>query len=268
MPDPYRGFLLSEVVAGLREGPTDWTEPDDEDKRGLTTSEGRKLFAGLTLAALVQQRFVYADASQRILRAEVCGDYAERLTERAKMAGLGTARGSLEAYRVTAAGRETAALYDAGLWEDAYRACCAIEPGEVYVLESPPDVTARKTREPAGPVVQIGEPPAVEPPEPTSTTATVPKPKPDDFRVYLAHTAGGETQKAIAERMGTRQGQISKMIARVEHWLADGNRLPELPKPKPLHAQPPAVDPAELDLGPRRDRRTPRQRAKLADDLE
>jgi hypothetical protein len=94
----------------------------------------------------------------------------------------------------------------------------------------------------------------------------IPQPKPDYFRAYWAHQAG-MTQAAIAERLDTNQGQVSRMIARVNRWLAEGNKMPEIHAPEPLHEKPLSVDPDKLDLGPRSEHRTPRQREKLAASL-
>lgn len=106
---------------------------------------------------------------------------------------------------------------------------------------------------------------AAEPSEPAAVEVVkVPEPKPDDFRACWAYQTG-KTQEAIAEMPGTSQGQVSKMLTRVERWLKAGSKMPEISGPEPLHSQPQPMDPTKLDLGPRADHRSPAQVAKLAE---
>ncbi len=94
--------------------------------------------------------------------------------------------------------------------------------------------------------------------------AHVPTPSPEAFRAYLAVTAGSRRQQDVADLLGVKQGQVSKLVGKVRKWLAAGNVIPEIPKAEPLHSQPAAIDPAKLDWGARSDHRVPHQAEKLA----
>jgi len=54
------------------------------------------------------------------------------------------------------------------------------------------------------------------------------------------------------------QGNVSRWLGQVKHWLEAGNVLPELSAP--LDRKPLAMDPERIDLGQRRDRHSARQR--------
>jgi hypothetical protein len=70
----------------------------------------------------------------------------------------------------------------------------------------------------------------------------------------------------LSKELGKRvsQGQVSRWIAQAEKFVREGGVLPDLPT-RPA-GKPMAMDPARLDLGPRRDGRTRRQRERRSEE--
>jgi hypothetical protein len=78
----------------------------------------------------------------------------------------------------------------------------------------------------------------------------------------IRELVGISKQGDIAEMMTTQgvsatQGQVSKWLAAVEEWRQAGGLMPDVGT---LENEPQSVDPDILDMGARRDGRTPRQR--------
>jgi hypothetical protein len=104
-----------------------------------------------------------------------------------------------------------------------------------------------------------------QPPEAAARTPQAERPEPSKkaFQAYhVARVLAISNQTDIAAEMvrqGVKatQGQVSKWLKSVEVWKAAGGMIPTVDE---LNAKPQAVDPAILDMGPRQDRRTPRQR--------
>jgi hypothetical protein len=86
----------------------------------------------------------------------------------------------------------------------------------------------------------------------------------------IRELVGISKQGDIAEMMTTRgvsatQGQVSKWLAAVEEWRRAGGLMPEVGD---LDSEPQSVDPDILDMGARRDGRTPRQRDRRDSDAD
>jgi hypothetical protein len=90
------------------------------------------------------------------------------------------------------------------------------------------------------------------------------QPSKDAFTAYRAWLATGKNQTELAELLTKEwkrpvyQGNVSRWLDHVKHWLEAGNVLPELSSP--LDRKPLAMDPERIDLGERRDRHAARQR--------
>jgi hypothetical protein len=100
-----------------------------------------------------------------------------------------------------------------------------------------------------------------------SSGANSPKePSKDAFAVYRYQIATGKNQTELAAdpmlmaQLGKTvvQGTISRWLKNVRKWLKAGNVLPEMPGRS--DAKPVPMDPERIDMGPRQDYRTPRQR--------
>lgn len=98
------------------------------------------------------------------------------------------------------------------------------------------------------------------------------EPSKDAFACYRMSIALGWTQTNIAETITKElgryihQGQVSRWIKQVKEWIEDGNILPDMPKPAPITQH--TMDPADIDMGARRDHLTYRQRHQKADDSD
>jgi hypothetical protein len=86
---------------------------------------------------------------------------------------------------------------------------------------------------------------------------------------YRLSLVTGSTQVEIAKaltkafRVPAEQNQVSRWIKQVRRYVEAGNVLPEPPRTaKPAKS----IDPKRLDLGPRTDHTTPRQRQRESDD--
>jgi hypothetical protein len=84
------------------------------------------------------------------------------------------------------------------------------------------------------------------------------------FQAYWL-TQNGLSQERIAEMLHSKQGTVSKWLAKVKRWKDSGNAMPEIPQNEPLHEKPLAMDPDKIDLGRRPDGRTEGQRVKMAE---
>jgi hypothetical protein len=103
------------------------------------------------------------------------------------------------------------------------------------------------------------------PPAITASTAAD-APKPEAFQAHWL-SQNGYSQQRIAEMLlgsESKQGTISKWLAKVERWRMAGNKMPDLQRNESLDRKPATIDPAKLDWGARSDHRTPRQAEKLA----
>ena len=117
-----------------------------------------------------------------------------------------------------------------------------------------------------------------EQPAPAKPTGKKPGPKTtqppsdDAIKCYRANFVTGMTQTKLSERMTKElnrpisQGQVSRWIKQVKEWIAAGNVLPGLPVSK--RENPASFDPRTLELGARRDHRTPRQRDRRSEDSD
>jgi hypothetical protein len=92
------------------------------------------------------------------------------------------------------------------------------------------------------------------------------RPSDDSIAAFRLRLVSPDTQAALAERLTIElgrpisQGQVSRWLKQVDNWTRAGNILPDLtsgPRTKPQ-----SMDPNRIDLGPRQDARTERQRAK------
>jgi len=88
-------------------------------------------------------------------------------------------------------------------------------------------------------------------------------------RDLLAITQGEPKQEQIAETMRTQglraqQGQVSKWLKAVKKYLAAGGILPAVDELDSIDT----VDPDVIDMGPRQDGRTPRQRLRRDPDAD
>ncbi|MCA9095466.1 MAG: hypothetical protein KDA68_18430 [Planctomycetaceae bacterium] len=85
------------------------------------------------------------------------------------------------------------------------------------------------------------------------------RPSDDAFWLYRLWAATGLSQTALAKRFQKEnrkpmtQGQVSRQIDAVNEWLATGNLLPDT---QPLR-EITSLDPREIEMGARRDGRTP-----------
>jgi len=86
----------------------------------------------------------------------------------------------------------------------------------------------------------------------------------DAWLAYFLREITGATQKQIAKLIAgatggtTEQGTVSRWLKEVDAWIAQSNRSPA--PDLPLIGRALAIDPTVLNLGPRLDGRTPRQR--------
>lgn len=105
-----------------------------------------------------------------------------------------------------------------------------------------------------------------QPQEPAGDEAAAPRPATSPpknaWLAYYTREAGITKQTEIAATMTKHgvpagQGQVSKWLKAVDAFLRAGGIAPTL---EPLHDAPQAIDPSTLDMGERRDARTPRQR--------
>jgi hypothetical protein len=93
----------------------------------------------------------------------------------------------------------------------------------------------------------------------------------DAITCYRVWFTTGKTQKEIAARLSPQlarpvtQGQVSRWLKEVRDWLEAGNVLPDLFTPV---SRPHAQDPRVLEMGPRLDRLTSRQRQRRLDDSD
>jgi hypothetical protein len=96
------------------------------------------------------------------------------------------------------------------------------------------------------------------------------EPPPEAFAAYRLARFMGMNQTEIAKRLAEEfgrpidQGTVSRWIKWVVTWIEAGNVLPDLPNPD--RKQPKPMDPERLDLGPRADGLTKRQRERRSDD--
>lgn len=77
---------------------------------------------------------------------------------------------------------------------------------------------------------------------------------------------GGRNQKQVAQDFYVDQGTISRWKTGVAQWIAAGHVLPD--PPKPITTKPIPMDPAQIDLGQRRDHRSPHQRGRHNSDRD
>ena len=63
------------------------------------------------------------------------------------------------------------------------------------------------------------------------------------------------------------QGQVSRWLTHVEKYLSGGNVLPDI-SVEGLKQKPQAIDPPVIEMGPRQDGRTPRQRQRRSEDSD
>jgi hypothetical protein len=154
------------------------------------------------------------------------------------------------------------------------RRAAALLRDEVLGTESP----ARAVVADQGPGVDPTEGPAWLPlpagvtPAPTPVSRPTLKPPPDAaVKAYrLKFILGAPKQAEIARRLSqelgkpVRQGQVSRWLRQAEAFVRAGGVLPGLPDVPSLKPIP--VDPERLDLGPRQDGRTERQRGRRSAD--
>jgi hypothetical protein len=94
------------------------------------------------------------------------------------------------------------------------------------------------------------------------------QPSEEAFMAYRMLIATGASQQDIAERMQIElgitvcQGTVSRWLKQSTNWITAGNVLPDFPG---LSKKPESIDPSQIDLGPRQDGRTPRQRSRNDD---
>ena len=97
-------------------------------------------------------------------------------------------------------------------------------------------------------------------------------PSNDAIACYRALLATGLRQTELAKVLTTElkrpisQGQVSRWIKQVEEWIKAGNVFPSLPKME--RKKPDTSEPRTLELGPRKDHRTPRQRERRSEDSD
>jgi hypothetical protein len=103
-----------------------------------------------------------------------------------------------------------------------------------------------------------------------SSNRPIKQPSPDAIAAYRAQLTTGMNQKELAEMLSKElgrlvyQGTVSRWLNHVKTWIEAGNVLPDITKP--LNTRPTAMDPREIDLGPRQDGRAARQRERRNSD--
>ncbi len=97
------------------------------------------------------------------------------------------------------------------------------------------------------------------------------RPVENAFKAYwVRELLNISNQTEIAQKMTeggvpASQGQVSKWLRQVEEYQKAGGIVPDVEK---LNAKPQAMDPGFLDMGPRLDGRTPRQRSRRDPDAD
>jgi len=110
------------------------------------------------------------------------------------------------------------------------------------------------------------------PDEQPKPVANMRPPSDDAIACYRAHFFTELNQTQLAEIMTAElkrpisQGQVSKWLKEVKTWIAAGNVLPDLPEM--MRRKPAAFDPQTLELGPRQDHHTLRQREKRSENSD
>ncbi len=104
-------------------------------------------------------------------------------------------------------------------------------------------------------------------PEASDPSPPVTEPFSDDYRAYWANQTG-LTQTEVAEKLSetlgrpVAQGQVSRMLSRVEKWIAAGNTVPSIEALPQLAEKPMSMDSRTIDIGARLDHRPEHLREK------